>query len=80
MVHEDMGRLEVLVDEPMLVDLAQGGGDADREAQTAAHLHGRAEQAVEGFAARVLQQQQTSALVLGEGERPHGPAWLELRL
>ena len=34
-VHQDIGRLDVLVDEAALVRLAQRGGDADGEAQEA---------------------------------------------
>ena len=39
-VHQDIGGLDVLVDEAALVGLAQRRGDADGEAQEVADLHG----------------------------------------
>ena len=47
-VHQDIGRLDVLVDEAALMDLAQRCSDLDGEAQEASHLHRRAEQPVSG--------------------------------
>ena len=59
-VHQDIGRLDVLVDEAALVRLAQRGDDADGEAQEAARLHRRADEPIERLAARILEQQRGS--------------------
>jgi hypothetical protein len=45
------------VDEAALVDLAQGRGDADREAQEAPYLHGRAKQSFDRRTAGILKHQ-----------------------
>ena len=50
-VHQDIGRLDVLVDEAALVRLAQRGDDADGEAQEASRLHRRADESLERLAA-----------------------------
>ena len=54
---QDVGRLDVLVDEAALVKLAQSRGNADGEAQEASHLHRCAEQPVERLAAGILEHQ-----------------------
>ena len=72
-VHQDIGRLDVLVDEPALMDLAQRSRDADGEAQEASHLHRRAEQPVERLAARILQHQHGPAAVADELQRSRRP-------
>ncbi len=43
-VHQDVGWLEVLVNQASPMELAQGRGDADGQAQEAAQLHGRTQQ------------------------------------
>jgi len=63
-VDQDMRRLEVLVDEATLVRLAQGGGDAETEAQEASQLQGRAEQAVERLSAGILKHQRHTAVIV----------------
>ncbi len=52
-----MSGLLILVDEAALVGLAQGPGNADRETEEDADLHGRAEQPSERFAAGILEHQ-----------------------
>ena len=79
-VHQDIGRLDVLVDEAALVDLAEGRGDRDGEAQKAPHLHGRAEQSVERLAAGVLEHQHGPTAFAHELERPHRPRPVQLIL
>ena len=59
-VHQDIGRLDVLVDEAALVRLAERRGDADREAQEALRLHRFADEPLERLAARILEQQRRS--------------------
>jgi hypothetical protein len=39
-VHQDIGRLDVLVDEAAPVDLCEDRSNRDAEAQKAPHLHG----------------------------------------
>ena len=79
-VHQDIGRLDVLVDEAALVELAQSRGDADGQAQEASYLHGRAEQPVERLAARILEHQHGPTGVAHELQRPHRPCPVELIL
>ena len=79
-VHQDIGRLDVLVDEPGLVDLAQGDRDADGEVQEASHLHRRAEQPLERLAALILQHQHGPAAVADELQRPRRPGSVQLVL
>ena len=79
-IHQDIGRLDVLVDETALVQLAERGRDADREAQECSHLHGRAEQPVERLAARVLEHQHGPAALAHELQRPHRPRTVQLVL
>jgi hypothetical protein len=59
---------------------------ADCSTQTNGHgqklpqLQRRGEQDIEGLAARVLKQEHTPALVVGEGEGPYRPSWMQIRL
>ena len=76
-VHQDIGRLDVLVDEAALVRLAQRGDDADGEAQEASRLHRRADQSLERFAARILEQQRRSTAFAAKRERPRRPRGVE---
>jgi hypothetical protein len=43
-VYQDVNRLDVLVDEAALVELAQSHGNTDGQAQEASYLQGRIEQ------------------------------------
>ena len=79
-VEQDIGRLDVLVDEPALVQLTESVGDVDREAQEAPHLHGLAEQPAERLAARVLEHQHGPTGIAHELQRPRRPRLVELIL
>ena len=79
-VHQDIGRLDVLVDEAAPVDLCEGRGDRDGEAQKAAHFHGRPEQPVERLAAGVLEHQHSPAAFADELQRSHRPRPVQLVL
>jgi hypothetical protein len=68
-----MARLEVLVNEAPLVDLGEGHGDADGEAQESSYLHRAAEEPVERFAPRVLEHQQGAPVLVYELQRPRRP-------
>ena len=52
-----MGRLDVLVDEPPLVQPGDGLGKTEREAQERPHRDRRAEQPFQELAARILEHQ-----------------------
>jgi hypothetical protein len=56
-VHQDIGRLDVLVDEAALVELAHRHSDADRKMQKASHVHRRGWPQVERLAAGILKHQ-----------------------
>ena len=72
-IHQDMGRLEVLVDETPLVNLGEGRRDAAGEAQERSHFHGAAEEPVERFATGVLEHQQGALVLAHELQRPRRP-------
>ena len=79
-LHEDIGRLDVLVDKAAPVHLAEGGRDGDGEAQEASHLQRRAEQPVERLAARILEHQHGPAAVAPKFQRPCRPRPVQLIL
>ena len=72
-VDQDVGGLDVLVDEAAPVDIAERRRHADGEAQEASHLHRRAENPVERLAAGVLEHQHGPAMVAHKLQRPHRP-------
>ena len=65
-VHQDVCRLDVLVDEAPPVDLCESRRDRDGEVQKVAHFHGRPEQPVERLAASVLEHQHSSTAFTDE--------------
>ena len=69
---------QVLVDEAAQVGVAEGSGDADREAQEAIRLHGRAEQPSERFAAGVLEHQHGPGGFAHKLQRPRRPGAVQL--
>jgi hypothetical protein len=73
-VHQDIGRLDVLVDEAAPVDLCEGPGDRDSDAQKTPHLHGHPEQSVQRLAAGVLEHQHDPTAFADELERSHRPS------
>src|SRR5208337_3786864 len=79
-VHQNIGRLDVLVHEVALVRLAQRGDDADGEAQEAARLYGLAEQPLEWFAAWILDHQHSPIAVASEVQRAHCPCAIQFIL
>ena len=79
-VDQDMRRLEVLVDEATLVRLAQGGGDAETEAQEASQLQGRAEQAVERLSAGILKHQRHTAAIMRKRDGSRRPVGVKFGL
>jgi hypothetical protein len=73
-----MVRFQVLVDEAALMSLADGSGDADRQAQEPPRLHRRIDERSERLAARVLQHQHGPALFAYELNRPRRPGAVQL--
>ena len=79
-VHQDVGRLDVLVDQPAQVHLADCGRERDRDAQELRHIHRLAEQLIERLAAGVLEHQRHAAVVAGQGYRPDSPLGIQFGL
>ncbi len=77
-VDQDIGRLDVLVDETALVDLAQRRRRcAIARRRKLPTSMGAPSRPLERLAARVLEHQHGPPLVLHQRNRPHGPAGLE---
>ena len=80
-VHQNVGRLEVLVDKIALVQLAHRHGDADGETQEAPDLQGGAEQPLERLeTADVLEHQHRAAAIAHDLQRPDRPRSVQLFL
>ena len=79
-VHQNIGGLDVLVDEAALVHLAKGRRDADGDAQETSHLHRRAEEPAEQLAAGILEHQNGPTAISHKLERPHRPRAVQLIL
>ena len=77
-VDEDVGRLEVLMDQPPRVQPADGRRERDGKAQEVRHLHRPPEQALERLATGVSQHQHEPALAPEELDRPRRPVAVEL--
>ena len=77
---QDIGGLDVLMDEAALVDLAHSPGDADSEAQEASHLHGCAEQPVERLAAGIFEHELAAPALVPKLQRPHRPCTIQFVL
>jgi len=71
-VHQNIGRLDVLVDEATLVDLVHRRRDAGRKAQEASHVHGGDELPLERLAARILGHQHSPTAVAHKRQRAGG--------
>ena len=72
-VHQDIDRLDVLVHQAPLVELAQSHGNVDGQAQEALHLHGCAEQPAEWLAAGILEHQHGPTAFGDELQRSYRP-------
>ena len=80
-VHQNIGWLDVLVDQTALVNLAERCGDADRKAQEASHLYGRAEPPVEWLqTVNILEHQHGVTGVVHELQRPQRPRGVQVVL
>ena len=72
-VDQDVCRLDVLMNEPALVEPAQRDRDADRKAKAAPQLQGRDQQPVQRLAAGILEHQRDLASFADDLHRAHRP-------
>ena len=77
-VHQNIRRLDVLMDEAALVNLGKRRGDADGEAQKRHNLQGLPEEPQQRLAAGVLDQERKPPLVRLQSQGPGGPGRIEL--
>jgi hypothetical protein len=66
------------MDEPSLMDSAQGNADADGELEESRCLHRFAEMLLEWLAARILEKQHRPITLANQFQRPSGPRTLEI--
>src|SRR5215475_6372602 len=76
--EQDVGRLDVFVDEPALMKLAQSRGSSDGQAQEASYFHGLTEQTDERLAAQIIEHKHGPTGAAHEGERSRCPCPVEL--
>jgi len=79
-VDQDIGRLDVLMDEPALMELAQSRRNTDGEAQEVSHLDGHAEQPIERLAPLIVEHQHGPTAIVHEVQWAHRPCAIELIL
>jgi hypothetical protein len=77
-VHQNVGRLDVLVQQAAVVQLSQCRCDGDGHAQETLKLHRGAKQTVQRHAARILQYQRAAPLKLCQRDRPDHTRAMEL--
>src|SRR5262249_61896165 len=77
-VHEHVGRLDLLVNEALPVELAERGSETNRTAKERSQFHGPAHESIERLRAGILEQQRGPGLLLREGDRANRPGWTEL--
>ena len=75
---QDIGRVDILVDEGAPVDLAHGCGDPDGQLQEAAQLHRPIEKPRERLAAGILDHQHGLSAFAYEFQRPCGPGTVQV--
>ena len=69
-IDDHVGRLDVLVDEPTSVKLAESGGQGHREPEEASDLHRLANEAIQGLTTGVVDNQHRPAAFAHEFHRP----------
>ena len=77
-VEQDIGRLDVLVNETVPVNVAQSRRNSDGKGQEASHLHRRAKLPVERFTARIVEHQHDPVGLTQEVQRARRPCFIEL--
>src|SRR5262249_59583016 len=73
LVEQDVGWLDIFMDEPALMKLPERRGSSDGERQEASYVHRHAEQPLQRLAARILEDQRGSTSVAYEVQRLHRP-------
>ena len=61
------------MDQPLLVQPAEGGCDTDSEAQEAGQFHRTWKESIESLTARIFEHERHLPRLVGEGEGPNGP-------
>ena len=77
-VHQNVGRFDVLVDQPVCVHLGDGVCKRDGDAQEWRDVQWPAEQTVKGLAAGVLEHQPDLVIVAGQCEWARCPGSVEI--
>ena len=76
--HENVVRLEVLVDQAALVEPPERGGQADGNAQERRGVHRASQKSRKRLAARVLEQQGHAPVIAHQPQRPRCPCEVQL--
>jgi hypothetical protein len=79
-IHQKVRRLDVLVDEPPLMQPGDRRDETEREVQERPHRHRLTEQPLQRLATRVLQHQHGPTALADELQRPHRPRAVEFIL
>jgi len=77
-VHQDIGRLDVLVDEASLMQPAECRRDCDRKAQKLCDVQRAANQSVERLTAGILEHERHAIIVFRQRDWSCRPASVEL--
>jgi hypothetical protein len=77
-VHENIGRFDVLVNRPVLVQRAECGCEPRCKAQELHHLHWSLKESIKRLAARVLEDERRLSKVLGQSHEPNRPCRVQL--
>ena len=72
-INENIWRLHVLVDQPLLVQPAECGCDTDSEAQELRQLHRSRKQSIESLTTTIFEHERHLPRLLGEGQGPNRP-------
>ena len=77
-IDQHMGRLDVLVDEALLVDFAKSSRQADGKPQKASNFKGASGHSLEQLTARIGEHQQKPPALVPQLQRACGPGRIEL--
>jgi len=76
-VYQDIGRLEILVDQPASVEATDSAGQGHRESEELPELHRPADKAIEGFAAWVIHHEHGLPALTHQLQWPHCPGTIQ---
>ena len=79
-VHQDVSRLQISVDEAASMDFGKDGRDADSELEELRHLNRRSEMPIERRSAGILKDQHLVIAIANELQRPGRPFTLQVIL